>query len=345
MRRYERVMTALEGGIPDRPPISFDGCADFAPMQEVYRHYGVEDKNGLYTTAGIDGFSVWEWNAVMGQYMGVSGKAPDGTDLDFWGNFYPGIAGLAHCNTVEDIESHPWPKVGDFDFSHVYPRAKEIREKDMPVSAGHMGLGYQMHYMLRGNETALMDVTDEKLTECFMEHLLDFTLEYLEALLQAGRGLIDVVRADDDVGTMDRLMISPEMWRRHYKSSWEKGFELVHRYGAKVWFHSCGCIMPLLEDLIEIGADCWNPFPEYVMGNDHKRLKELRKGRLVLDGGVSHLILVQGTPYDVAEETKRVLDMFAPDGGILIGPSQVFTRDMPAENIIAFLETALAYRG
>jgi len=338
-------MTALGGGIPDRPPISFDGCADFAPMQEVYRYFGARDKNGLYTAAGIDGFSVWEWNAVMGRYPGVTKRSPQGADLDFWGNHYPESAGLSECHTIQELESHRWPRVEDFDFSHIYSLAKEIRGKDMPVSAGHMGLGYQMHNMLRGNELALLDVTDEKYTECLLDHLLHFTLEYLEALLKAGRGLIDVVRADDDIGTMDRLIISPAMWRKYYKPAWKKGIDLAHRYGAKIWFHSCGCIMPLLEDLIEIGIDCWNPFPEYVWGNDHKQLKQLRKGRLALDGGVSHLVLVQGTEREVVEETRRVLDLFAPDGGLLIGPSQVFTQDMPAANIIAFLETALAYQG
>jgi len=36
-----------------------------------------------------------------------------------------------------------------------------------------------------------------------------------------------------------------------------------------------------------------------------------------------------------------VLDTFGPDGGLLIGPSQVFTEDIPPENIITFFETAL----
>ena len=43
----------------------------------------------------------------------------------------------------------------------------------------------------------------------YMEYLTRFTLDYLEALVTAARGQIDVIRADDDLGTMDRLMISP----------------------------------------------------------------------------------------------------------------------------------------
>lgn len=116
---------------------------------------------------------------------------------------------------------------------------------------------------------------------------------------------------------------------------------IVHKYGAKVWFHSCGYIMPLMEDLIEIGVDCWNPFPSYVKDNDHSKLKEFRKGRLVLDGGVSHMTLVNGTPSQVADETKRVLDFFSSEGGLLIGPSQVLTADMPGANIIAMFDAAI----
>lgn len=341
MTRRERILAALDGGTPDRPPISFDSHGD--ALDGVLEHYGARDKNDLYARAGIDGFSVWEWNAVMGSPKGEPRRADDGTPLDFWGNAPQHHWGLAGCNTVADLERHDWPTAADFDFSRVRVHAEEIKRADMAVSAGHLGLGYQMHNMLRGNESALLDVCDEAFTQCYMEHLTEFTTQYIDALLTAGGGDIDVVRADDDVGTMDRLMISLEMWRRCYKPAWRRAFEVVHAHGARVWFHSCGYIRPLLEDLIEIGIDCWNPFPQYVKDNDHARLAEFRRGRLALDGGVDHLTLVRGTPDEVVAETRRVLDLFAPDGGLLIGPSQVFTEDMPTANIVAFLETALAY--
>jgi uroporphyrinogen decarboxylase len=336
-------MTALRCGIPDRPPISFDisPANDAGNITEVYKYFGTYDKNGLYTAAGIDGFSVWEWNAVMGHYKGVIQHTANGSELDFWGNLYPDHFGLSECDTVEALKSHCWPCVEDFDLTHIASKAKEIRDKDMPVAAGHLGLGYQMHNMLRGNEKALMDVIDRAYMETFMTNLTDFTCAYIEKLLISAGGLIDVIRADDDLGTMDRLMISPQMWRTYYKPAWKRAFDIVHKYGAKIWFHSCGYIMPLMEDLIEIGVDCWNPFPSYVKDNDHSKLKEFRKGRLALDGGVSHMTLVNEMPQQVADETKRVLDIFSADGGLLIGPSQVLTADMPSTNIIAMFETAL----
>jgi uroporphyrinogen decarboxylase len=341
VNRRERILTALRGGIPDRPPISFD--AHPGSLDGVYRYYGARSKNDLYLQAGIDGFSVWEWNAIMAAYRFELPTTEDGRTLDFWGNCGQKNFGLEACDTIQALQAHRWPKVDDFDYSEVYAKALEIKAQDMVVSAGHIGLGYQMHNMLRGNIKALLDVTDPEYMAVYTRKITEFTLEYLDRLLTAGRGEIEVVRADDDIGTMSRLMISPDTWRRFYRPCWQAAFDLVHRHGAKVWFHSCGYIRPLLADLVEIGIDVWNPFPEYVKDNDHEWLREWRRGRLILDGGVSHFVLVQGTPQDVVEETRRVLDMFAPDGGLLLGPSQVFTEDIPTENAIAFFETALKY--
>ena len=343
--RRQRILTALDNGIPDRPPLSFDLKPDveLPNVKKAFEYFGAHDKKGLYSAAGIDGFSVWEWNAVMGRYTGTPKVTENGITCDFWGNAYPGHFGLSTCIDITALESHNWPQVKDFDFSFIQSQSEDIRKQDMVVAAGHVGLGYQMHNMLRGNEQSMYDLTEEKYMACYMEHLTAFTLEYLEQMLKAGKGMIDVVRADEDMGTMDRLIISPAMWRKFYKPSWKKAVELTHHYGAKFWMHSCGYIWPLLNDFIEIGIDVWNPFPPYVKDNDHLRLKEFRKERLALDGGVSHLILVEETPSAVADETKRVLDIFAPDGGLLIGPSQVFTPDIPAENIIAMFETALKY--
>ncbi len=340
--RRKRILTALCSGMPDRPPIAFDSHGN--TMDAVYRHYGVADKNGLFLKTGVDGFSVWEWNAVMGRYKGKSRMAEDGTALDFWGNSSQHHYGLFDCDSIEALMAHSWPRMEDFDFSHVHARALEIKRMDMVVSAGHIGLGYQIHNMLRGNEKALFDVCDPDFMSAYMGKMEDFTLAYLRRLLEAGHGEIEVVRADDDVGTMDRLMISPEMWRRYYKPAWNRAFDLVHSHGAKVWMHSCGYIWPLLEDLIEIGVDCWNPFPPYVHDNEHERLRNFRRGRLVLDGGVSQMVLINGSAADVRKETLRVLDMFAPDGGLLIGPSQVFTEDISSDNIVAFFDTVLAWR-
>ena len=60
--------------------------------------------------------------------------------------------------------------------------------------------------------------------------------------------------------------------------------------------------------------------------------------RMALDGGVSQFVFVRGTPDDVRRATIRVLDRFASHGGLLIGPTQKLTEDVPLENALAFFD-------
>jgi len=324
------------------PPLAFHSRPH--ALDGVLRHYGAESVDDLYRIAGIDAFNVWEpQNAVTPAYIGERQVTEDGRLLDFWGSYSQIRFGLGDCNTIQALKKHHWPTADDFDYSQVHARAIEIKTQDKVVAAGHIGLGYQKHNELRGNEKALYDVTDSDYMRAYTTKILEFTLEYLERLLTAARGEIDIVRSDDDVGSMDRLMISPNTWRRHYKPLWREAFSLVHKHGALVWFHSCGYIRPLLEDLVEIGVDVWHPFPPYVMGNDRESLRDWRRGKLALMGGLDNYLMIHGTEQQVVADTKEVLTMFAPDGGLLIGP-QVFHEDMPTENKLAFLETVLHYR-
>jgi uroporphyrinogen decarboxylase len=45
----------------------------------------------------------------------------------------------------------------------------------------------------------------------------------------------------------------------------------------------------------------------------------------------------------VRREVKLRIDQLAPGGGYLLGPSQVITRDIPLENLVAMFDTALEY--
>ena len=252
MTRRERILTAIDGGVPDRPPISFDSHGD--AMFKVFDYYGASGKDDLYRITGIDGFSVWEWNAVMGRQQAEPYITPDGFSLDVWGNDNDSqtYCGLKNCDEQVMLHDHRWPTVDEFDFSHIHQQALDIKARDMVVSAGHMWGGYQFHQNIRGAQNAMLDLADDDYMETYLDYQSRFVCDYLEALLSAGQGEIDVVRADDDVGTMDRMMISPDMWRRFYKPVWKKFFDIVHRHGAKVWFHSCGCVMPVMDDLIKI---------------------------------------------------------------------------------------------
>ena len=84
--------------------------------------------------------------------------------------------------------------------------------------------------------------------------------EYVIGLIQEwGKTDVSAMFLTDDWGSQDALMISPAMWRRHFKEYYRRIFAEVHRWGKDVMFHSCGNVASIIPDLIEVGVDVLDP--------------------------------------------------------------------------------------
>jgi uroporphyrinogen decarboxylase len=94
----------------------------------------------------------------------------------------------------------------------------------------------------------------------------------------------------------------------------------------------------LFDDLIEIGLNCFNPFQPEVM--DTAALLERYRGRLTFHGGLSvQRTLPNGTVDEVRRETERLLEL-GRAGSYIFSPSHDVTKDVPLENMLAFIELA-----
>jgi uroporphyrinogen decarboxylase len=49
-------------------------------------------------------------------------------------------------------------------------------------------------------------------------------------------------------------------------------------------------------------------------------------------------LLPHGTPGQVRDEARRLMDEVGRDGGFIIGPSHDMPGDIPLENMIAFID-------
>ena len=86
--------------------------------------------------------------------------------------------------------------------------------------------------------------------------LADYVLELIRQWGELG---VDAVFLTDDWGSQTALMISPDMWRSFFKPHYRRLFAEVHRWHMDVVFHSCGNVLDLVEDLIEVGIDVLDP--------------------------------------------------------------------------------------
>jgi uroporphyrinogen decarboxylase len=100
-------------------------------------------------------------------------------------------------------------------------------------------------------------------------------------------------------------------------------------------------VQELFPDLIEVGLDVFNPFQPDVM--DPYEMKRQFGDRLAFFGGVSvqHL-LPHGTPGQIRDEVRRLMDEVGRGGGFIVAPSHDMPGDIPVENMVAFIETVRA---
>ena len=120
----------------------------------------------------------------------------------------------------------------------------------------------------------------------------------------------------------------------------------VREAGKFVMIHSCGDVDELLDELIEAGLNCFNPFQPEVMDVDG--LMRKYRGRLAFHGGLStQRTLPYGSVEDVRRATAHLLEM-GRDGGYIFAPAHDVEGDVPLENMLAFIEVVQSqpgYRG
>jgi uroporphyrinogen decarboxylase len=195
---------------------------------------------------------------------------------------------------------------------------------------------FERAWSLRGMENLLIDFSvNADFVHDLMRVLCDFNLSIMKNLKSFP---IDGIYFGDDWGSQKALLMSPSMWRQFIKPYVTQMYEEAHRRGYEVFIHSCGQITPILDDLIDIGLNVFNPFQPEVM--DVPDVMRRYASRLAFYGSLSiQKTLPWGSEDQVREEVRQRLSLARAFGGLIISPSHDMPRDIPLANIMAMLET------
>ena len=152
-----------------------------------------------------------------------------------------------------------------------------------------------------------------------------------------------VVTIGDDVGTQRGMMMSRSLWRKVISPYLRKLIAVFHDLGVKVMYHSCGSIIPIIDDLIGNGVDILEPIQTGAEGMDAGALKEKFGKRLSFHGGVDEQdLLPHGSPQCIRQEVERLGKTLGRDGGYILMAAHAFQPDIPCENVVAMYEAAEA---
>jgi uroporphyrinogen decarboxylase len=207
-----------------------------------------------------------------------------------------------------------------------------------------VGFIHQSQFM-RGYEAWLMDlVLEPSLAEALMDHILDLHLAIIGRMLEAVSGDVDMLLYADDVAFQDRLMVSPQLYRRLIKPRQRRLMEFLKaKTRARILYHTCGAVYPLIGDFIDIGVDILNPIQTTARGMDIQRLKKEFGQDLCFWGGIDvQQLLPHGSPVEVTTATREIIACLGAGGGYVLSATNNIQADVPPQNILAMVEAVVS---
>ena len=206
---------------------------------------------------------------------------------------------------------------------------------------------------IRGYENWFMDtMIDPDGVESLFDRIVEDKLRYWDAIIDwsietGNESKIQVIAEADDLGSQATTIIDPDILRQMVIPRFKTIFTHVKKRlpHVKTFMHSCGAIREILPDLIEAGLDILNPVQFTAAGMDLKELKRDFGDVLTFWGGGvdTQSTLNNGTPQQVSDEVKRIIDLLAPGGGFVFAPVHNIQDDVSPENFWAMWDTLQEY--
>jgi uroporphyrinogen decarboxylase len=352
----ERVTKALTRvGLPDRVPMQFDLCRSL--LEQFGAQYGipVQYNRAVYEDVTYR-ISANDLRTAMGSDCVVVGaglpagydhpKTADGNIVNEFGMvmkpgiLYYDVVGMpfSGSTTVEEVRRFPYPDP-KAEGRYVDARRDIARFKDEYFIVGDLELTlFEMAWHMTGMEKFMVDMSAG---EEYIGALLDKVLEYSVGV---GRELValgvDGVWTGDDFGAQNGMLISPRTWRRIFKPRMAELWQEIKRANPDVMimYHSDGAVAPILDDLIEIGLQVFNPVQPNVPGHDPEELKTRFGDRLSFWGAIDQQQLLPfGAPEEIEAEVKAKISVLGRGGGYMCSPAHIVQADTSAANVEAMI--------
>ena len=350
MSPRERVLTALDGGTPDRVPCALAfypvdfkhlvarGLCEGDPVDVHFVDLRLSradqalarrvEKLPVDTRLGSAGqvatYVRWEYR-------------PDSTD-----HRNP----LARARTLDDLRAFPFPEPSPPRHSAGLRHAVDsVHAQGLAAAGGMPHLGgelFESAWRLRGLEAFLLDLVERP---GWADYLLDrLTILAQRNARRLAAADVDILALDDDVGMPGTMFMSPPLWRRYFKPRMAAIIAAARaiKPDLRVLYHSDGTIDPIVGDLIDIGVNALNPLqPEHM---DALAVRKRFGTRLALWGTVGRQTTFSfGTPQEIHDEVRLRIETLGRAGLVLCPAYDIDEPDIPRENILAFLDAVRKY--
>jgi len=238
-------------------------------------------------------------------------------------------------------------RVAEFDWPDPtkYINPEECRQivESAPQDRATLGVLWSCHFQdacaAFGMEAALVKMLDESdMFQAVIDRITTFYLQANGIFYEATQGKLDAILIGNDFGGQRGLMLSPKLIRKHVWSGTKQLIEQAKSYGVKVIHHSCGSIYPIMQDLIDLGADAIHPIQALAKDMSAEKMKAEFYGKVSFCGGVdTQELLARGIPKQVYQRVQELKALFPT--GLIISPShEALLPDVEPKNVEAIFK-------
>lgn len=306
-------------------------CTDGSPALVPKELNPIEDKDGSKRIVNSNGVTL--------------AKMPN--NGFYYESMHHPLEKIEHPEEIDEL--FEFELISDWDLDIMEEQAKEMYENtDKAILGEFIGSFYEYGQDAFGFETYFYNIAAEKdLIHHFNKKLLDIYMSTLEKYLRKVGKYLNVIHFGDDLGTQISLQISVDMYREMIKpyASELYGFVRTNYPHIKCFLHNCGAIAPLIPDFIDAGIQVLNPVQITASGMDPVMLKDTFGDKISFWGGGANTATTvsTGTPKQVEEEVKYLMNIFKKQGGFVWNHVHNVQPNVPPENVVAMYDAAYKY--
>jgi uroporphyrinogen decarboxylase len=365
MTSKERMLTALRGERSDRLPVTthhvmpsfleshMEGKSD----QEFFDIFGLDpirwiiayaanESTGEYFDPGHTELGFLEARRVSSDSWRFKVEKLDNKDYDT--SRFSIITPKKTLSMVLQSDKHTtWvaehliKEKGDIDLIArymTYPRCDVEAVNDAADQYGDRGLVrghiacfdgfgqpgcWQDFSCLYGSTDLIMaSMEDPQWVHAFLEVLRDRKKVYVDSLAGARYDLLELGGGDAST-----TVISPDIFDEFVAPYDSVLIASAHEAGQRIVYHTCGGMMPILENIAAMKPDAMETFTPSGMGGDAILSEAKRRigDKVCMIGGFDQFHFFTGcTEEEVREEVRRCFGEAGPGGAYILSPSDHF---------------------
>ena len=339
---FERFLTAIRGGCPDRVPVAealVDNQVKASVLGRPIRN--LADDVAFWEKAGYD--FVCLPSGILDPAQTISAETTLGARDDRYDKDDVKVAwaeeGTGQITGTAGLDGYPWPAVEDLVPAHLTEVTRHLPDAmKVVVTTGKV---FTAAWQLMGFEAFCLATLDHPdLIEALFDRIARLQFAAFERI--CSNDAIGGFWFSDDVAYSEGLMVASDILQRHVFPWYARMVELAHQSGKIAIYHSDGRLWSVLDDIIGCGFDALHPIEPKAM--DIVDVRRRTKGKLSLIGNIDlDFPLTTGTPKDVRAQVRQRITDLAPDGGYLVGSSNSIPDWVPVENYVAMLQATFDY--